>query len=96
MIELKKIKVGAGRVEALLLRLSSKNLIVIKGSRGYVMCGYLNQSAAQAFGDAAVKIKGVSTIEEAVKAKVFSCTSAARRLGIRPGQAVKDALAAIA
>jgi len=76
--------------------LAAKRLIVLRGRRGYVMCGYLNLQAAQKLRDAAVKITGVSTIEEALEAKVLACTTCARRLGIYPGQPIKETLKLIA
>ncbi len=88
----KKIKAKRKFIEALLVPLLSKNLILLRGSKGYVMCGYLNLRVAEKFKDAAVKIVGVKTIKDALSAKVHSCTSAAKKLGIRKGQLVKDVL----
>lgn len=92
----KKIKTGKKCIDAFLIRLAAKNLILLRGSKGYLMCGYLNLKAAQKFGDAAIKITGVSSIEEALRAKVHSLTSAAKKLGIHKGQPVKEALSIIA
>jgi len=92
----KRIKAGKKYIETFLIRLAAKNLILLRGSKGYLMCGYLNLKAAQKFGDAAIKITGVSSIEEALKAKVHSLTSAAKKLGIHKGQPVKEALSIIA
>lgn len=92
----RKIRIGRKYILALQLKLQSKNLIVLKGSRGYVMCGYLDMSVAERFQDVAVKITGVSTIQEAVRSHVHSCTSSAERLGIREGQSVRDILKIIA
>jgi uncharacterized protein YunC (DUF1805 family) len=91
-----KIKIGNKSILAYLIPLQGKNLILLKGSRGYVMCGYLNLKAAEKFKDTAIKIVGVSTVRDALKAKVHSCTSPARRLGIRKGQPLKEALKIIA
>ena len=92
MLKHKRIKVGRKYIEAISIGLLSKNLILLKGRKGYVMCGYLNLKVAQKFQDTAVKIAGVSSIEEALKANIHSCTSQARRLGIFKGQAVREAL----
>ena len=78
------------------MKLASKNLIVLRGSKGYIMCGYLNLQAAEKFKDAAVKIKGISTIKEALRTNVFACTSQARKLGIYKGQLIKEVLKIIA
>ena len=92
----KKIRVGKKYVEALEMKLASKNLILLKGSKGYVMCGYLNLAVAQKFEDAAVKITGVSSIKEALKARVSCCTSQARKLSIYKGQPIKEVIKIIA
>lgn len=96
MLKHKRIRVGRKYIEAIWVKLQAKNFILLKGSRGYVMCGYLNLRAAEKFKDTAIKITGVSTIEEALKAKVASCTSPARRLDIDKGQPIKEILKIIA
>jgi uncharacterized protein YunC (DUF1805 family) len=96
MYEVKKIESGGKSIQAFRIKLLDKNLIVIRGSKGYIMCGYLNLAAAHRAGDAAVKITGVSTIREALKGRVHSCTACARKSGIYPGQPVKEVLKIIA
>lgn len=91
----KKMKVGKSTVEAFLVTLLSKKLILLKAKNGYVMCGYIDLRVAEKFGDAAVKITGVSTVRGAVNSTVVGCTSRARQLGVRKGQPVKDALEAL-
>lgn len=56
------------------------------------MCGYLNLKTAQRFNDAAIMITGVSTIGQAMKTTVHSCSLAARKLGVYKGQPIKEAL----
>ena len=96
MFKRKRIKVGARHIEAFWIKLLTKNLILLKGGRGYIMCGYLNLRAAQKAGDIAAKITGVCTIEEALRTKIHSCTSQAKKAGIDAGQSVKDALKLVA
>lgn len=96
MFERKEIKVGNKTIEALAMTLLEKNLIVLRGSKGYCMCGYLNLEAAEKFNEVAVKITGVSTIEDALSASVHSCSSSAMKLGIHPGQPIKEVLPIIA
>lgn len=93
MLEERKIMIGGRAVEAFSIELSGKNLIVLRGSRGFIMCGYLDLAVAEKFGDAAARITGVSTIDEALAARIGTCTSRARALGITEGQGVEDALA---
>ena len=96
MLKSIKIKVGKKYILGICFKLINKNLIVLSGQKGYVMCGYLNLGTADKFKDAAVKITGVATIKEALNTKVYSVTSAAKKLGIHKGQAIKDVLKIIA
>jgi uncharacterized protein YunC (DUF1805 family) len=95
-MEYRKIKCGRKYIEAFCIGLMSKNLILLLGSKGYVMCGYLNMRSAAKFKDLAVKITGVSTINESLRATVNSCTCAAKKLGIYKGQPIRQALKIIA
>ena len=96
MKSIRKIKVGKKYITAFAMTLSSKSLVLLRGSKGYVMCGYLNLAAAEKFKDVAVKITGVATINDALRTKVFSCSRAARKLGIRRNQSIKEVLKIIA
>jgi len=96
MVKHKKIRIGKKNIDAVWVKLLSKNLILLRGSKGYIMCGYLNLSVSRKFNDAAAKIVGVASIEDALKAQIHSCTPAARTLGIRKGQPVKEALKILA
>ncbi len=96
MLKFNKIKVGKKHIQALEISLSGRNLVLLRGSRGYLMCGYLNLAAANKFKDVAVKVTGVNTAAEATAAKVHSCSRAALKKGIYPGQPVKEALKIIA
>lgn len=88
----KRIKIGKKYVRALMMKLGKRNLIVLKGRNGYVMCGYLDLAMAQKFKDVAIKITGVSTIGQALGTSVSSCTASARKLGIYRGQSIKEVL----
>ena len=96
MLIRKKIKVGSKYIDALTLNLGTKNLIILRGSKGYVMCGYLNLSVARKFKDAAVKITGITNVEEALRTVVRTCTPAARCMGIYKGQPIREVLKVIA
>ncbi len=96
MLKYKKIKIGKKIVEGICLHLASKNLIVIRAKRGYIMCGYLNMKVARMFKDVAIKVKGVSNISDVLKAKVSDLTLEAKKLGIYKNQPIKDVLKLIA
>lgn len=96
MLKYKKIKIGKKYIEAVSFRLLGRNLIVLRGSKGYVMCGYLDMKTAEKFKEAAIKIVKVSTIKEALEADVYASSIQAKKLGVEPGDTVRDALKLIA
>ncbi|HDL09870.1 MAG TPA: DUF1805 domain-containing protein [Candidatus Omnitrophica bacterium] len=92
MFVYRKLKIGKKQVEAFQLKLFSRNLIVIKGSKGYIMCGYLDMDTAEKLGEVAVRISGVNTISQALKGNVESCSKNAHRLGIYKGQPITEVI----
>lgn len=60
------------------------NMLVLVCKKGYIMCGYLNQAAAEKFGDAAAIISG-ATFEEILANEVKAVTPAAAELGVEVG-----------
>ena len=92
MIEHKILKVGSKTAEAIRFKIGAKNLIVIKGGRGYVMRGYLDLKTADKFNEAAVIVSGVSTISDMIKGRVFNLSSEAKKLGIYKNQPIRDVL----
>lgn len=96
MLKEKKIKVEKKFIQAYAIKLSAKYLILLKGSKGFVMCGYLDLVVADKFNDVAVKIIGVSSIKQALETQARSVSQAAQALGISPGQPIKEVLKIIA
>ena len=68
-------------------------LLLIKGDKGFVMCGYLNMEAAEKLGAAAAVVSGVKTFEDVLNAEVKAATSKAKALGVEPGSRVRDVIA---
>ena len=96
MLKTQKIQVGDKAIEGVSLKLQEKTLVVLRGDKGYVMCGYLNLEAANKFNEVAVVVTGVSSVEDALNSTVVSCSQAASNLGIVSGQPIKDILKLIA
>jgi uncharacterized protein YunC (DUF1805 family) len=68
-------------------------LILIKGEKGFVMCGYLNLEVVERLGLAASIVSGVSSFEDVLKAEIKLSTSKAKDLGVKPGLIVRDVIA---
>ncbi|MCM8826836.1 MAG: DUF1805 domain-containing protein [Candidatus Omnitrophica bacterium] len=95
-MRIEKIKLKDKELEALEFSLGKKNLIVIKGSKGYIMCGYLNLNIANKFKDVAIKVVGVTRIEDVLNTKVYAISREAKKLGINKGESISDVLKIIA
>lgn len=64
-------------------------LLLIKGEKGFVMCGYLSIEVAEQLGLTAAIVSGVSSFEDVVNAPIKKVTSNAKELGVKPGMVVK-------
>lgn len=73
-------------------KIGEKNLVYLKGSKGYIMCGYLNKEAAENFHDVAAIVSGVSSVEDILGTNLVWVSEAASELGLYLDMTVKDAL----
>lgn len=89
---IEKIKLDKGSAMGLSFQMQKAPLLVIKADKGFVMCGYLDMDTAGVLGDAAVKVKGVSTFDDVLKAPVVGATQEAANIGIKVGMTGKEAL----
>ena len=71
---------------------SGVKILLIKGGKGALGCGYLNLAAAEKFGHALAIVTGVSSWDDMLAAEVKSVSAAAEKLGVVPGISGKEAL----
>jgi uncharacterized protein YunC (DUF1805 family) len=69
------------------------NLVFIKGTKGFIMCGYLNIETAEKFQNIAAIATGVKSVDDMLNAVIVKSTSYAQNSGITDGMPVKEALA---
>ena len=67
-------------------------LLLIKGAKGLLACGYLNIETFNKTGEVAAIVTGVRTHEDMLKAKVILASNAAREVGIELGMSGEEAL----
>jgi len=67
-------------------------LLLIKGEKGFIMCGYLNMEVAEKLGAAAATVSGVNSFADVLNAEIKASTSKANKLGVEPGKIVKEVL----
>jgi len=90
LVHVKKVDEGIVGLEVSLP--NAPPLLLIKGSRGFIMCGYLNISVADKLGLVAGRVVGVKTIEEMLEKNIVEVTAKAKELGIKEGRKVREAL----
>ena len=70
MIQAESVEIGGKSFEFMRMAMGTAPLLVLKGSKGFVMCGYLNLEAANKLGDVAVRVTGVSDLRSLTESKV--------------------------
>ncbi len=68
------------------------SLLVIRGKRGMLGCGYFSLEAAEKFDDALAIVTGVSSYDDMLAAEVKKVSTAAAKLGVKIGQTGREAL----
>ena len=71
-------------------------LLLAKGEKGFIMCGYLDTATADKVSAAAAVVRGVKTLDDLLGKKVTDVSAAARELGVRPGMTGREALEKLA
>lgn len=67
-------------------------LLIIKGSKGFLGCGYINVEACNKTGEACGIVTGVKTHDEMLDAEIKAVSTEAARLGVRVGMMGKEVL----
>lgn len=86
------IKLRNGVALGIKVELGKAPLLVIRAERGFVMCGYLNVAAANALGEAAARVSGVSSFEDVLEARIIEVSDKAKEQGITEGMTGREAL----
>ena len=67
-------------------------LLIVKGSKGFLACGYINVETCNKTGEACAIVTGVKTHDAMLAAEVKAVSHAARQLGVRIGMKGEEAL----
>ncbi len=98
MVSLVPVPVAGGIATGITVELPRTHLVIVAGSRGYIMCGALDVALLDAphmrsREIVAARAVGVKSIEDLLAAPLESATSAAQALGVRPGMTGREAVA---
>ncbi len=93
MFEIEKFEFDGKSFQGMLSSIpGGPNLILIKGDKGFVMCGYLSTDVAEKVGFAAAVVSGVNSFEDVLNAEIKFATKAANELGVEAGQVVREVI----
>ena len=67
-------------------------VLMIRGKKGLLGCGYLSVATADKTGDAVAIVSGVKNYDDMLKANVKAVSAAAAALGVAAGMTGKEAL----
>ncbi len=67
-------------------------LLIIKGSKGFLGCGYINVEACNKTGEACAIVTGVKNHDEMLAAEIKAVSAEAKRLGVNIGMKGEEAL----
>lgn len=90
MIEADSVEISGSKYQYIRVPMARAPLLLLKGGKGFVMCGYLNLEAANKLGDCAVRVSGVTDLKTLLDSKAAGVSEEAGKLGIREGQKVSD------
>ncbi|BBN90795.1 YunC family protein [Azospira sp. I09] len=68
-------------------------LLVMKGSNGFLACGYINSETCNKTEEACAIVSGVNNFEDMKKALIVAVSKAAEAMGIKVGDTGESALA---
>lgn len=92
-----QVSVDGKKFEGLSYSLGDKApLLILKGSRGFLACGYINIATAERLNDAGAIVRGVKTYHDMLEAKVQEVSSEADKIGVKVGMTGREALALLA
>ena len=87
---------GSHSYEAYRISTGKANLLMIKGHKGFLGCGYFNIEVADKIGEAVALVTGVKNFGDMLNAKVFAVSAAAQGLGVKLGDSGQEALEKLA
>lgn len=70
----------------------ARPLLIIKGSKGFLACGYINPLTADKTGEACAIVTGVNSFDDMRTSSIVAVSSRAAELGVSVGDSGESAL----
>ncbi len=92
MIQIEMIEIGKLKALGIKIELANAPILIIKGEKGFLACGYFRVGVANYLGDAMAIVTGVESFQEMLNSKVSMVSEKAKELGIEVGDTGREAL----
>jgi uncharacterized protein YunC (DUF1805 family) len=79
--------------EGVHVRTDKSNILLLRGRRGFLGCGYFDLVTANRLGEAFVIVRGVKTFDDMLRASAAQVSMAASEIGIREGMSGREVMA---
>ncbi|MBR6058511.1 MAG: DUF1805 domain-containing protein [Victivallales bacterium] len=87
-----KVTIGGQEFEAISFPTEHSVVLMIRGRKGLLGCGYLSVATADKTGDALAVVSGVKNYDDMMSASVKTVSAAATELGVTIGMSGREAL----
>ncbi|MCR4575039.1 MAG: DUF1805 domain-containing protein [Lentisphaeria bacterium] len=87
-----KVTIGGQEFEAISFPTEHSVVLMIRGRKGLLGCGYLSVATADKTGDALAVVSGVKNYDDMMSASVKAVSAAATELGVTIGMSGREAL----
>ena len=91
-----RVTIAGKSFDGVLMPTEHSVVIIVRGARGMLACGYLSVDTANRLGDALVLVRGVRSYDDVQQAVVREVSHKARELGVEDGMTGAQALAILA
>lgn len=89
---MEKLSLGANEFEAYRIPTVNSAILFIKGTKGFLACGYFNIETAEKLGESVAIVTGVKNFDDMLRAEVRKISTAAASAGVKPGMSGLEAL----
>lgn len=92
MIEIKNINIDGKVYQGIKVDMDPAPLVMIKGEKGFLMCGYLNMEAADKLGAIAVSTSGIKNFDDLLNKEIGKISQKGKEIGVKEGMKGSEAL----
>lgn len=90
---LQELTINGRRFQGLQMPTEKSVLLLLRGEKGFLGCGYFDIATANKLGEAWAIVRGVRSFDDMVAVPVVAVSEAAERLGLKVGMSGAEALA---